>query len=389
MKTSSASLEVEKPVVAAPEAAPAAASPAAPTPEPAARLVSLDAFRGFTMFWIVGGKSLMMALQKLDSSAVAGTIAYQLTHSDWEGLRYYDLIWPCFMLMVGASIPFSFARRALTQTRARMMASALKRSVILFLLGSLRTSVSSGSPTLIELSSALQPIAIAYLVASYLAARSAKVQAAVGGLILAGYALLLAFVPAPGIPAGTYERNHNLVTAVDLAVLGRSLPEGWGTVLSTIPTIATTILGLLIGQLLMSRRTAPRKAAIIGLTGLGGVALGLAISPWVPVIMKLWTASYGILSAGWVCLLFLLFYWIIDVRGYRKWAFPLVVIGMNAVAIYMGSTLVPISRIVGIFTKDIAGHMGTFGALFSAGAVLAVEWLILYWMYKTEIFLKA
>ncbi|MBI3698659.1 MAG: hypothetical protein HY238_27945 [Acidobacteria bacterium] len=223
----------------------------------------------------------------------------------------------------------------------------------------------------------------------FLAGRPAKVQAATGGLILFAYALLLALVPAPGIPAGSYLRNANLVTAVDILVLGRSHPEGWGTVLSTIPTIATTILGLLIGQLLMSQRSAASKARIIGLMGLGGAILGLAISPWVPVIMKLWTTSYGILSAGWACLLFLLFYWIIDVRGWRKWAFPFVVIGMNAIAIYIGTTLVPISRIAGIFTKGIAAHLGAFGALFSAAVVLLVEWLILLWMYKRKIFLRA
>ncbi|MCX6617767.1 MAG: hypothetical protein NTZ98_16920 [Acidobacteria bacterium] len=367
------------------ESASVAAHPAAA----AARLASLDAFRGFTMFWIVGGKSLLMALQRLGSNAVVAAVARQLEHSPWAGLRFYDVIWPAFMLMVGVSIPLSYAKRRRTQTDGQIRLQALKRAAILFLLGSLRTSVSSNKPTLVELSSALQPIALAYLVASFLAGASRKVQAAAGALILVVYALVLQFIPAPGVPAGSYENGTNLVRAVDLMVLGRTHAEGWGTVLSAIPTISTTILGLLIGQLLMSSRPARTKLKIIGLVGVGGVALGLALSPVVPVIMKLWTTSYGILSAGFACLQFLVFYWVIDVLGFRKWAFPFVIIGMNAVAIYMGVTLVPISRIVGIFSKPIAAHLGPFGALFSAAAVLLVEWLILYWMYKRKIFLRA
>ena len=184
------------------------------SPTSPARLVSLDAFRGFTMFWLMGGKAFVMALAAL-GGPVTAFIGYELEHSAWEGLRYYDLIWPSFMLMVGVSIAFSFRRE-------RNMARVWRRAAVLFLLGSLRESISTGTPCLIELSSALQPIAIAYVAASYLSARSVRLQVAVAAALLAGYALLLAFVPAPGIPAGTYERNHNVVTAVDQALIGRA-----------------------------------------------------------------------------------------------------------------------------------------------------------------------
>ena len=210
------------------------------------------------MFWLMGGKAFLMAIAGLGLGAVSVAVKYQLTHTPWVGLRYYDLIWPSFMLMVGVSVPFSFARE-------RNMARVWRRALVLFLLGSLRESISEGAPRLVELSSALQPIAIAYVAASYLSARSVKLQIAAAAAILAGYALLLAFVPAPGIPAGTYEPNHNLVTAVDLAVIGRAHHEGWGTVLSTIPTIATTILGLLFGELLMAGGKRSYNAKVIGL----------------------------------------------------------------------------------------------------------------------------
>jgi len=211
----------------------------------------------------------------------------------------------------------------------------------------------------------------------------------VAASILAGYAMLLAFVPAPGISAGSYQRNANLVWYVDMAVLGRTLPEGWGTVISTLPTISTTILGLLLGRLLMSDRPVRHKIRAIGAVGVAGIALGWALHPVIPIIQKLWTTSYGLASAGWSCLMFLAFYWIVDVLGRRRWAFPLAVIGMNAVAVYMAGSIVPLRRIVGIFTGPMAADLRGSAALFQAIAVLVVEWLILYWMYRRKIFLTA
>ncbi|MBM3855220.1 MAG: hypothetical protein FJ399_19040 [Verrucomicrobia bacterium] len=369
-----------------PSAAPVA--PAAEAPG-SRRLVSLDAFRGFTMFWIVGGKALLLALGALQAGRVVDFLRYQLAHSAWEGLRFYDLIWPSFMLMVGVSIPYSFAKRAETQSRGQILLTAAKRAALLFLLGSFRVSLSKNTPTLIELSSALQPIGIAYFVAALLAWRPRWVQATVAAAILAGYALLLALVPGPDFPAGSYARGANLVLLTDLAVLGRAEPEGWGTVISTLPTIATTLLGLWIGGLLRGPTAPGRKAAIIAGLGVAGLATGWALSPIVPVVMKLWTSSYGLASAGWACLMFAAFYWIIDVRGWRRWSFPFVVIGMNAVTIYLGVSIVPFTRIVGIFSKPIAAHLGNWGPLFAAGAVLFVEWLVLYWLYRRKIFLKA
>jgi len=351
------------------------------------RLASLDAFRGFTMFWLMGGRGFLVALAAL-GAPITNFISYQLTHSAWEGVRYYDVIWPSFMLMVGASIPFSFARRSQTQSRAQIMRRVVCRGLVLFLLGSLRESIHAGVPRWIELSSALQPIAVAYVVASLLAGRSVRLQVSLGVAILAGYALLLALVPAAGIPAGNYEPNRNVVTAVDQMVIGRAHPEGWGTALSTLPTISTTILGLLFGQWLMSGHPPRVIARRMGIAALGCLAAGWALSPVVPVIMKLWTTSYGLISAGWAALLFLVFYWLVDIRGMRRWATPLVVIGTNAIAAYLGPTIVPVSRIAGIFTKPVVPALGAWGPLFAAGVVLLVNWSVLYWMYRRKIFLK-
>ena len=360
------------------------------------RLGSLDAFRGFVMLWIIGGEGLMAGLAALGHNRVIDAFVYELNHTPWQGLRFYDCIWPSFMLMVGVSVPFSFAERSLTQTYHQQLVHAAKRAIVLFLLGSLRESVLVGSPYLIEMSSALQPIAIAYFAAVLIVRKSWRVQAVIAAAILAVYGLVLAFIPAPGIAAGSYQYNHNLVHWVDIALLGQThwdrwpfASEGWGTVLSTIPTISTTLLGLLIGELLMGPRQKETKAKIIGGIGILCIAAGYAISPLVPVVMKMWTTSYGLMSAGWACLMFLSFYWLIDIRGYRKWAFPLTVIGMNAIFIYMFSSLIHLGPIVDVFTQEVAKVVPRSELLFEEIAILAVEWLILFWMYKRKLLIKA
>jgi predicted acyltransferase len=369
--------------------------PETPAHGNAERLVSLDVFRGFTMFWIVGGGLLMVGVAALGHNFIIGNIVRQLNHSPWFGLRFYDCIWPSFMLMVGVSVPLAFAKRSLTESYRRQLAHAIQRAVVLFLLGSVRESISLGSPYWVELSSALQPIAIAYLVAFLVARRSWRFQASLAGIILAVYALVLAFVPAPGMPAGSYVLNHNLVHSVDIAVLGQKhwdiwpyRDEGWGTVLVVFPAIATTLFGLLIGRLLMTSQSMSSKAKIIGYMGIGFLILGFALSPVIPIEMKMWTTSYGLASAGIACLEFLFFFWLVDIVRYRRWAIVFLPFGMNAIFIYMLTSLVSISEGTDVFTHPIAVHLGKGGLLFQAIGTLAVEWLILFWMMKRKVFIK-
>jgi predicted acyltransferase len=356
------------------------------------RLVSLDAMRGFTMFWIVGGAALIETLKYFGPSGVTNFLIRQVDHSAWEGLRFYDCIWPGFMLMVGVSIPFAFAKRSLTQSYPQMLKHALKRFAILFLLGSLRESVSLGSPYLIELSSALQPIAVAYIVSFLLVRKTWKFQAIFGLAVLLVYGLVVALIPVPGIGPGSYVQNANLVWFVDKSLLPGRIEDsvflaGWGTLISMIPPISTTILGLLMGRLLRSEQTPAYKIKILAVTSAGVLATGYILSIFVPVVMKMWTVSYGFLSAGWACSVLLLFYWVIDVLGHKKWAFPFVVIGMNALAVYLSGTVMRLSTIADVFTDGIAESMGAFGPFFAALAFLALEWAILNWMYKRRIFL--
>jgi predicted acyltransferase len=184
---------------------PAAAQRIEPVPA-RKRQISLDAFRGFTMFWIVGGTALVAGLQKLNPNPVINGLVYELSHTDWQGLRFYDLIWPSFMLMTGMSLPFSYAKRALTQTHHQIFVRVLRRFAVLFLLGSLRESIQFNHPYLVELSSALQLIAVAYLAAFLLVRKSWKFRASVGAGILVFYAFYSpSFQPPASRPAATIE----------------------------------------------------------------------------------------------------------------------------------------------------------------------------------------
>jgi predicted acyltransferase len=356
------------------------------------RLVSLDTLRGFTMFMIVGGDTLIKSLENFGHFSITDFLIRQVDHSPWEGLRYYDCIWPCFMLMVGISIPFAFAKRSLTQSYPVMLWHAITRFAILFLLGSLRESVSMGSPHLIELSSALQPIAVAYLVSFLIVRKSWKFQASVGLLILLVYGLAVALIPVPGVGSGSYVQNANLVWFMDRILLPSRIGddvflEGWGTMISMIPPISTTILGVLMGRLLMSKQTANYKLMILAITCGGVLALGYIISIFIPVVMKMWTVSYGLISAGWACTMLLIFYWVIDILGSKKWTYFFVVIGVNALAVYLADTVMRLSVISDVFTENLAELMGPFGPLFAILVYIGLEWAILNWMYKRKIFL--
>ncbi len=357
------------------------------------RLVSLDTMRGFTMFWIVGGATLIEAIGKLGHNYVSDLLVMQMDHSLWEGLRFYDCIWPGFMLMVGVSIPYAYAKRSQTQTYSEMRKHALIRFLILFLLGSLRETVSLGELHLIELSSALQPIAIAYLVSFLLVRKSWKFQSIAALSILLIYGLAIELIPLPGVGAGSYTQNANLVWFVDSIFLpGRTneyvFQAGWGTLISMIPAISTTILGMLIGELLKSSKSQINKLKILAMICAGILLAGFLTSTFIPVIMKMWTVSYGLLSAGWAATVLLLFYFIIDVQGYKKWTYFFIVIGVNALAVYLSSTVMNLSEISSALTSDFSEFVGNAISLLRIIVYIGLEWAILNWMYKHRIFLN-
>jgi heparan-alpha-glucosaminide N-acetyltransferase len=389
-------------------------------PQPVQRNVAVDVYRGFVMF-------LMMA-EVLQLSRVArnfpgnwfwGFLAYHQTHVDWAGCSLHDTIQPGFSFLVGVALPYSIASRlAKGSTAGRMFAHALWRSLLLIFLGIFLRSMHH-TQTYFTFEDTLTQIGLGYPILFLLGFRPPKWAWVALAVILVGYWGAWALYPLPpanfdttsvGVPqnwqhnftgfAAHWNKNTNLGNAFDqwfLNLLPRAKPfvyNGGGYLtLSFIPTLGTMILGLICGRWL--RASAPHiPMRRLLLAGGAGIAAGLLLhfTGICPVVKRIWTPSWTLFSGG-ICFLFVAaFSWIIDVKGYRRWAFPLVVIGMNSIAAYM------IAHLFEDFIRSsFRIHLGPdafkiFGAglePFVAGAaVLFVYWLILYWMYQRKLFLK-
>ena len=351
------------------------------------RLMSLDAFRGLAIFGMITesfGRELI-------SIPIIGIFFSQFAHSNWHGCEFIDLVFPAFMFIVGVAMPFSFAKRiSMGHSYSKILFHVIKRTVILFLLGSLIMSVKDNSPSLFELSSAIQPIAVAYLVAFFLLGRSIKIRAAISGIIIIIYLLILEFISAPGIPAGTFEKDHNIVWYIDILLLGRAEPHGWGTLLLFFPQITHTLLGTIVGDLMLSDRSSYAKMKILGIASATFLIIGIIMDQFIPTVMKMWTPSYVVITTGFSFLFMLVFYWLIDVMGYKRWSFFFVIFGMNAIALYMVHRILEskISSIINIFVNDVVIAFGQAGPTFLFSLLILAEWLIFYWMYERKIFIK-
>jgi len=353
------------------------------------RLLSLDVLRGLIIVGMISGglgSSLKLGLPVLDS------IAKQFSHTPWHGLTFYDIVAPAFLFIVGVAMSFSFAKR-MTEgvSESKLRIHALKRSVILFLLGTIRVSIHENSPFLFELSSALQSIAIAYFIAYLFLGKNIKIRGVISVVILLFYWLILELIPAPNIPAGTLEKNHNIVWYVDNLLLGRAHSNGWGTLLLFLPQTTHTIIGTMIGSLLRSGRSQQEKIKLLLIPAVSCIILGAVMDFVMPIIQKIWTPSYAVITTGWSLLFMLICYWLLDVKGIRySCAFFFMIFGMNAIALYMGNSMFGgrFSYIVNVFIRDIAGALGQLGPLFTFLIVLLAKWLVFYWMYKRRIFIK-
>ncbi len=358
---------------------------------PPGRLMSLDALRGFDMFWIIGGGTIVRGL-------IAGAggplepLRPQLEHVRWEGLHFWDLIWPLFMFVVGVSIPLSLEkRRGAGATKRSLYLHAARRAVILFVLGMalqgrlLQWDLSQLRPAY----SVLHGIAAGYLIAFAVALElRPKMQGAVLAVFLLAYWAVLALVPVPGVGAGVLTPDGNVATWVDRLVLGR-FHYGENTWFLTYPAFASSVLlGVLAGRLLMSPLADRTKVLALAGAGAAGVALGLLWSLVFPIIKLLWTSSFVLVGGGYGFLMLALFYWIIDVRGYRRWAFPLTVIGMNSIAAYTATMLFSFKQVGNVFVGSLLPRIRPWDGFVEASAAFAVVWLLLYWMYRTRTFLK-
>jgi predicted acyltransferase len=372
------------------------------------RLVSIDALRGFDMFWIVGGEDLAKALGNWFGEPTKSFVREQLTHADWEGFRFYDLIFPLFLFLVGVVLPFSLGKiRDQGATGAGVYWRVLRRAALLFFLGLVYYGfLQFRPPDQQRFVGVLQRIAVCYLVAAliYLHTR-VRTQVLILLAILVGYWALLAFVAPPDSFAGDYRKEHNLSGWVDRHYLPGKIFKGYYEygdnegLLSTIPAVGTALLGVLAGQCLRSQRSKGIK--LLALMAAGGICLGLGyVWSWqlparyhFPIIKNIWTSSFVLWAGGWSFLLLALFYAIIDVLKLRGWSFFFVVIGMNAITIYMAEKILSFSTLSQFFLGGIAKLCGDrFGApvhqvVLTAGAV-ALAWLLCYHLYRQKMFLR-
>ncbi len=366
-------------------------------PAATARLASLDALRGFDMLWIIGGDALVVAWAELTHWRSANWAANQLTHVPWDGFHLYDLIFPLFVFLSGVAMPFSLSRRVERgDNRPALMFHAVKRGLILVALG---VAYNNGLFRMgldeMRYPSVLGRIGLAYTGAAVIVLFTrVKGQARWLVGLLAGYWLALRFVPVPGADgAGPFTQEGSLVGWVDRALvpgqlfLGDHDPEG---LLSTLPAIGSALAGALCGHLL--RRpdwTAERKTVALLGAGAASVAAGALWHPWFPVNKNLWTSSFVLVTAGLSMLLLGVFYYVIDGRGWRRWAFPLQVIGANSILIYLAGHVIDFGYATDFFLGGLLGHLSDeAGTMVFWLGFLAVEWLFLWVLYRRRIFLR-
>lgn len=372
-----------------------AAATAERTTAPGTRLVSLDALRGWDMFWIIGADRVIRALAEKSDNPVLLFLNTQFQHVDWEGCHFYDLIFPLFLFLIGVSIPYSFAKRLQSgrSKRALYRHIAVRAAVLTFFGMMITGNLLSYNWARLDISySVLMVLALGYTVASVLYLNlHPRAQVAATAAMLAAFWALMTFAPAPGHVIGVYAPGRTFGDWLNDAILGKwqiKYPNAW--ILNTLTYGATAMLGVFAGQLLRSQHTARRK--LLWLAGLGAACLlaGWLWSLQFPIIKRRWTSSYALWAGGWSYLLLALFYWIVDVRGYRRWTSPFVVIGMNSIAAYMGWGLFSAAfrRAAEVLTNGLRQYLPAWHNTITAAVAMALFWLVLYWMYRKRTFLK-
>ena len=366
------------------------------TPAPAkARLLSLDALRGFDMFWIIGGDAFFRSLAEVTNWGWAKAWAVQLEHAEWAGFHFYDLIFPLFMFISGVAIPFSLLAKAETAADKRpLYLKLVRRALLLVFLGFVYNHLTDLDFATQRYASVLGQIGLAYLFAGLVMLKARSLRGRLAWLlsILLGIAALQILVPVPGIGAGVLTPEGTINGWIDRLFLPGRLydrifdPEG---LLCIVSAVSVTLMGGLAGSLLKSDKLDPfRKTIVLAGGGMGLATLGYVLGLWYPLIKKAWTATFDLYAAGLSAILLALFYLVIDVWKLRKWSFALRVIGLNSITIYLGTRMVDFDATSRFLFGGLARLAGGAGVLVLEAGVIAVEWLALYFLYKKNVFLK-
>ncbi len=356
------------------------------------RLSSLDVFRGITMFLLIAeGAGIYHAVS--DSSlndTLLGTIFTQFHHHPWNGLRFWDLVQPFFMFIVGVAMPFSFGGRwERGDSYQDTLKHALFRSFILLLLG-VGVYAGGANGLQFELWNVLAQLSVTYLIAFLLMRKSLRTQllVTVGLLILTELLYRLWSVPGFDQP---FTPDKNFGSWVDLLLMGKMSGGHW-VAFNAIPTTAHTMWGVMAGYILRSDRESRDKIKTLVIAGLIGVVIGYGLDPITPIIKRICTTSFVIVTGGW-CLLALAFcYWFVDLKGHKKWAQFAIVFGMNPIAVYLFSEVGGNGWLRGIVQPFVQGSLGWTGEgwvlLITAAVVLWMNWYVVNWLFERKIFIK-
>lgn len=365
------------------------------------RLASLDALRGFDMMFIMGVSSLIIAVCQLFPGGSESWLARQMGHCAWNGLTHHDTIFPLFLFLAGVSWPFSLSKqRAAGRSTGQIVWKVVRRALILIALGVVYNGFFKLDFPNLRIASVLGRIGVAWMGAAliYLFVKTPWKRGAIAAAILVGYWLLLRFVSAPDMPGSDpLSIEGNIVGWVDRHLMpgkliydhGRFDSEG---LLSHLPAMVTALLGMAAGDLVRlpeERMSGPRKTLWLVAAAGACLALGLLWSLDFPINKKLWTSSFVLVVGAFSLACFALFYYVIDVKGHRKWCFPLQVIGMNSLTIYLLQKIVSIPSVNLFFFGGLAGLFSeSVGKVILATGYVLICWLILYFLYKKEVFLK-
>ncbi len=370
------------------------------------RLISLDVFRGLT----VAGMVLV------NNPGSWANIYWPLAHANWNGWTPTDLIFPFFLFIVGVSITLALGRRIQNDeshtdnNRRSLYLKVARRSLIIFALGIFLNGFPYFHFNEIRFAGVLQRIAICYFCAAIIFLRtSLKTQIIITVCLLLGYWLVMTLIPAPGFRRADYSQEGSIATFIDRIVLGRHIwsqgkiydPEG---LLSTLPAIATTLLGVITGHWLRTNRPAYEKVAKLLIAGVCCLTVGWCWNLFFPINKSLWTSSYVLFTAGLALQFFAVLYWLIDLRKYRRWTKPFEVLGVNAIVLFVGTGLM--AKLMGLIkvpSNDgtsvslkmwiYQGLFSSWASPFNASLLFAITfvflWLGLMWLlYRRRIFIK-
>jgi predicted acyltransferase len=360
------------------------------------RIMSIDALRGMDMFFIVGMEEVFEAISEM--FPMSPTLNDRLQHAPWAGFHFYDLIFPLFAFIIGVSLVFSLSKSVVTEGKPGTSVKILKRSFILFLLGILTYGGIDEGIQHVRLLGVLQRLALCFCAAGLAFVwMSPRKLVGLTVSLLVGYWAMLVFIPVPGFGAGDFAEGHNLTNWIDQMYLplrkwdGDHDPEG---LLSTLPAIASSLLGVFAGLLIKNSSVEPaRKVRLLVLWGAAGVVAGIFWHLQFPIIKKIWSSSFVLFTAGLSSLLLAFFYYVIDIKNHRGWCRPFVWIGMNAITIYLIAHFVKLEAVakcfVGgeIYTTLERIHHG-LGALVTALMALCFSFLICRFLYQRKIFLR-